>query len=98
MDCRHVTLGREPCAILAVDLGDVVVAIVQSCREMGGGAAGFPASNWPIVNEDNGTAGAREEVGGCHTGDSSADHADIRPEILSQRLKLRNFGGSHPDV
>jgi hypothetical protein len=97
MDCRHVTLGSNPRALLAVNLRNVVVAIVQSGRKVGGSATGFTTPDRSIVYEHNRAASARKEVRGSHAGDSSAYYADIRPEILSQRLELRNFGSSHPD-
>ena len=97
MDCRHVTLGSQARAFFAVNLRNVVVAVVQSRRQMGCGAAGLSTTDGPIVYEHNCSAGAREQVRGSHPRDSSADHADVRPQILRQWLKLRNFGCSHPD-
>src|ERR1700681_2731195 len=97
MDRRHVTLGSDPRAIFAMNLRNVVVAIVQSRGKVGGSATGFSTPNRSIVYEHNRAAGARKEVRCSHTGDSSAYYADIRPQILGQRLKLRNFGSGHPD-
>jgi hypothetical protein len=92
-----VTLGSHPGAIIAMNLRDAVVAIVQSRCKVGGSATGFSSPDRPIVYEHNRAARARQEVRCSHTGDSSAYYADIRPKILSERLELRNFGSSHPD-
>jgi hypothetical protein len=97
MDGRHVTLGSDSRAVLAMNLRNVVVAIVQSCRKVGGSATGFSTPDRSIVYEHNRAASAGKKVSRSHTGDSSAYNADIRPEILSERLELRNFGSSHPD-
>jgi len=97
MDRRHVTLGSESRAFLTVNPRNVVVAIVQGRREVSGSATGFATTNRSIIYENNRATRAREQVRCSHSSDSSADYADIRPDILSQRLELRNFGGSHPD-
>jgi len=97
MNRRHVTLGREAGAFFAVELGNVVVAVVQGSREMGRGATGFATPDRSIIYQHNRATSAREQVRCGHSGDSSANHADIRAEILIERLELRNFGVSHPD-
>jgi len=97
MDRRHVTLGRESGAFLAMEPGNVVVAVVQSRREMSGSATGFAAPDRSIIYEHNRATSACKQVRRGHSGDSSANHADIRAEILIERLELRNFGVGHPD-
>jgi len=82
MDRRHVALGCESGAFLAMKLGDVVIAVVQGRREMSSSATSLPTPDRSIIYEHNRTTSAREKVGCGHSRDSSADHADIRPEIL----------------
>jgi hypothetical protein len=64
---------------------------------MSSSATGFATPNGSIIYEHNCAASAREQVRCGQSGDSSANHADICPEILIERLELRNFGVSHPD-
>jgi hypothetical protein len=64
---------------------------------MSSGATGFATSDRSIIYQHNGATSAREQVCRGHSGDSSANHADIGTEILIERLELRNFGVSHPD-
>ena len=97
MDRRHVTLGGNACALFAVEAGDVVVPIVECGGEMGGGAARLSATDWPVVDDDYGAAGAGEEISGGHSGDAGADYTDIGAEVLSKWLELWHFGRAHPD-
>ncbi len=97
MNRRHVTLGREAGALFAVKPGNVVVAVVQGRREMGRGATGFTTTDRSIIYEHDRATGASEQVRRRHSGDSSADHANIRAHVLIERLELRDFGVGHPD-
>jgi len=97
MDCRHMTFGRESGAFLTVNPGNVVVAVVQGRREMSSSATGLATPDRSIIYEHNRATSARQQIRCGHSGDSSANHADIRPDILIERLELRNFGVSHPD-
>ena len=94
---RHVTLGCQPGTFLSVHDLDVVVAIIERGSEVSGRAASLTTADWPIINQDNGAASAREQICRGHAGDSGSDHTDIRAQILRKRLKLRDFGGVHPD-
>jgi hypothetical protein len=64
---------------------------------MGCGATGFTTPDRSIIYEHNRATGTGEQVRRRHSGDSSANHADIRAQILVERLKLGNFGIGHPD-
>jgi len=97
VDGGHVTVGRHPRALASVELLDVVVAVVESRGQMGGGAAGLAAADRAVVDERNGAPCPREKVGSRHSGDPRPDHAYIDPQILCKRLELRNFGSIHPD-
>ena len=93
----HVTLGCQSGALAAVQLLDVVVAVVESRGEMRGRATRLATAYGPIVDQDDSAAGAREKIGGCHSGYSRSNDADVRAQILGKRLELRNFGCVHPD-
>jgi hypothetical protein len=97
MDRGHVALSREPGAFLAVYPRNVVVAVVEGRREVSSSATGLATPDRSIIYEHNGATSAREQVRCSHSGDSSTNHADIRPEILIEWLELRDFGVSHPD-
>jgi hypothetical protein len=97
MNRGHVTLSREPSAFLAVELLDVVVAVVERGGEMSGRATCLAAAYLPIVDQDDGAARTRKKIGRRHSGYSRSDDADIRAQILGEGPELRNFSCIHPD-
>jgi hypothetical protein len=66
---------------LAVQLPDPPVAIVDGAGEMSGGAAGLSGSDGTVVHHDDGAPPAQQLIGRRESGDSRADHADIRRRI-----------------
>ena len=78
-------------------LFDFVVAIVERRCEVSGGAASLAAANWSVIYQYDGAASACEQIGGSHAGDPGAYDADVRTQILGERLKLGYFSGVHPD-
>jgi len=74
---RHVTLGCQPGTFLAVHDLDVVVAIVERGGEVSGCAARLTTTDWPIIDQDNGAASTREQIGRGHAGDPCSYDADI---------------------
>jgi len=97
MNRRHVTFGCQPGTFLAVHLLDVVVAIIEGSGKVGGGATRLATTDWSVVDQNNSAARAGEQIGRGHAGDAGAYDANVRPQILGKRLKLRHFGGVHPD-
>ena len=92
-----MTLGCQPGAFLTVHFLDVVVPIVERGGEMRGGPARLAASDWPVIDQHDGSSGAREQICGRHAGNPGTHDAHVRPQILGKRLKLRYFGSVHPD-
>ncbi|SRR5258706_13053062 len=97
MNGRHVTFGRQARSFLAVELLDVVIAVVQRGGEMSSGAAGLTSTDLSIVDQHDGTASTCEKIGRRHSRDSRSNDADVRAQILGKRLELRDFGCAHPD-
>jgi hypothetical protein len=93
----HVTLGCQPGTFLSMHGLDVVVAIIERGSQVSGRAACLTTADWPVINQDNGAARAREQISRGHAGDAGSYDADIGAQILRKRLKLRHFGCVHPD-
>src|ERR1700693_2801719 len=93
----HVTLGCQPGTFLSMHDLDVVVAIIERGSEVSALAACLTPADWPVINQDNGAASAREQISRGHASDPGSYHADIGAQILRKRLKLRHFGCVHPD-
>src|SRR4051812_21841553 len=97
MDSGHVTFSCESRPFLAVNLCDVVIAIIEGGCQMRGSAARLASTNRAIVDEHNCSARSCKEIGSRHSRDPRADYAHIRSYILCKRLELRDVGGTHPD-
>ncbi len=49
VDCSGMTLGGKPGTLRSMHLFEPVVPVVESKGEMGGGPAGLPSSNRPVI-------------------------------------------------
>src|SRR4051812_7386497 len=94
---RHVALGGDAGAFLAMHFLDVEVPVVGRGGGGGGGTAALPPADRAVIDYHYGAPGPREQVGGRQTGNAGSDDADIDPHVLRKRLELRDFGGTHPD-
>jgi hypothetical protein len=92
-----VALGGEACAALAVQLLQVVVAVVERVDEVGGGAARLAAGDGAVVKDDHLLPLAREQVGGRHPRDAGADDTHVGRGVLGQRLARGHVARGHPD-
>jgi hypothetical protein len=97
MNRGHVTFRSESSAFVTVNLGNVVVAIIERGREVRGCAPGLTAADWAVVNEYDCPTGSRKQICSGHPRYPRADHAHVCAYILRERLELRDFGGAHPD-
>ena len=80
-----MALRGEPRAALAVQLLELVVAVVERVREMRRGAARLAAADRTVVDDHDAPAALREAVGGGEPGDPGADDADVGLEIALER-------------
>src|SRR3954469_5614583 len=97
MNRGHVALRGEARTFLAVELLDVVVPVVQGGSEMRGGSTGFASADRAIIDDDDSTAGARQQVRRSHAGDARSDYANVGTKVLGEGLELGHFGCAHPD-
>ncbi len=97
VDGRGVALGGKPGPVLAVDLLDLDVAVIDGVGQVGGRALRLSAGDGAVIQHDDALALAGEQVGRGQPGDPRADDADVRLHILRQGLMPRDRGGLHPD-
>ena len=97
VDGRGVALGGKPGPVLAVDLLDLDVAVIDGVGQVGGRALSLSAGDGAVIQHDDALALAGEQVGRGQPGDPRADDADVRLHVLRQRLMPRDRGGLHPD-
>jgi hypothetical protein len=96
VDGRRVALGRQPGSLMAVELFEVVEAIVESRHQMRGRAACLAARRRAIVQDDNGLAFFREQVGGGQPRNSCAHDAHVGAKIGWQLRLRRGLARLHP--
>ncbi len=97
VDGSGVALGGKPGRFLAPDPRDFVVTVVDGIREVGGGPAGLPRGDRPIVKHDDFLTNLREQIRGRQTGDPRANDADVGLGRCFEGLAGGDVGGCHPD-
>src|SRR5215203_3505140 len=97
IDGRGVTLRCESRALLAVQLLQFVVPIIERIHNVRRGSSGHPAANHPVVDYHHASALTDKRVGDREPCNPGADYADIGSRVLAQRVELAGTGRGFPE-
>src|SRR4029079_6012754 len=92
-----MAFSGEPGALWSMQLFELVIAIVERVGEMRGCPAGFAPSNGAIIDDDDCTTRAREQIGCGHSRDAGTYDTYVGPEVLAELREVGRIACGHPD-
>ena len=97
LDRRAVAVGGHPDRFRAVQLLQLVVAVIEHVGEVAGRHARHAGDERAVVEHGDRQAGLGEVVGGAEARYARADDADVGMDVFFKRPAVRQEGGGGPD-
>ena len=97
VDGRGMAFGRQLCAVFAMQSFQFEEPFVEHGGQLRGGSFGFPGDNRPVIQDDYGLAGFREQIRRGQADHPCADNTDIGRLILRETRKGGPRCRGHPN-